>query len=301
MDPIRDAFNKVREELDSLHSEISDIKQNLSITQEEVAKFSEILIEMSKNMTRMNTRINKSKIHESMFQPPTQNSNPLQTYLPAQKPKKQAIPTENPTQNLVPTHNSPLKPLKEPNLTVSSGNSGVPTDRQTDQQTDKISENPLRNPFEISSSNPLSSLQNPLKKSSESPQGEVFTSSSPNKAKETKERKENDIDNAARILDSLDGIKKEIRLKFKRLTSQEMAVFSMIYLLEEETGDVDYKALATKLNLTESSVRDYVGRILSKGIPVDKNKINNKTIKLSIPQNLKKIASLPTILQLRDL
>jgi DNA-binding MarR family transcriptional regulator len=107
------------------------------------------------------------------------------------------------------------------------------------------------------------------------------------------------IINAAQILNSLDNLKKEIRLKFKRLTEQEFLVFSTIYQLSEEKGNTDYKNLSEKLSLTESSIRDYIGRLIKKGIPVEKTKINNKTIHLSISPNLKKIASLPTILQLR--
>ena len=112
---------------------------------------------------------------------------------------------------------------------------------------------------------------------------------------------QNPIDDAAKILDSLDSIKKEIRLKFKRLTSQEMLVFSTLYQIEEEKGSIDYKALSQRLQLTESSVRDYVGRLIKKGIPVEKKRINNKTILLSVSSNLKKITSLSTIIQLRDL
>ncbi len=103
------------------------------------------------------------------------------------------------------------------------------------------------------------------------------------------------------MLDSLDNIKKEIRLKFKRLTDQEILVFTTLYQIDEETGPTDYKTIAKKIGLTESSIRDYIGRLIKKGIPVDKKRINNKIIQLSISQNLKKIASLPTILQLRDL
>jgi len=114
-------------------------------------------------------------------------------------------------------------------------------------------------------------------------------------------KNENPIDNAAKILDSLDSIKKEIRLKFKRLTTQEMLVFSTLYQLEEMSGDVDYKVLAKRLNLTESSVRDYIGRLIKKGIPVEKKRVNNKTILLSVSSNLKRITSLSTIIQLRDL
>ncbi|MAH03828.1 hypothetical protein CMI39_03520 [Candidatus Pacearchaeota archaeon] len=112
---------------------------------------------------------------------------------------------------------------------------------------------------------------------------------------------ENSIDNAADILNSLDNIKREIRLKFKRITDQELLIFSAIYQLEEETGYTNYKILSQHLNLSESSIRDYVGRLINKGIPINKNKINNKNIQLKISENLRKIVTLPTILQLREL
>ena len=117
----------------------------------------------------------------------------------------------------------------------------------------------------------------------------------------TPEIQKNPVDNAIEILDSLDSIKKEIRLKFRRLTDQEMLIFSTIYQLEEENGHTDYKTVSEKLKLTESSIRDYVGRLIKKGIPVEKTKINNKSIQLKISENLKKITNLPTIMQLRDL
>ena len=83
-----------------------------------------------------------------------------------------------------------------------------------------------------------------------------------------------------------------------------MLIFSVLYQLEEEQGQEghsDYRTLAKRLNLTESSIRDYIGRLIKKGIPVDKIKVNNKNIQLKISPNLKKIASLPTIIQLRDI
>jgi Mn-dependent DtxR family transcriptional regulator len=80
-----------------------------------------------------------------------------------------------------------------------------------------------------------------------------------------------------------------------------MVVFSALYQAEEEEGYADYRTLAQKLKLTESSIRDYVGRLIKKGIPVEKIKINNKNIQLILSPNLKKIASLSTILQLREL
>jgi len=152
----------------------------------------------------------------------------------------------------------PLEHPKDRNIGFSTGNRGVPTDRQTDRQTDTW-----------------------IEKRGISPK--------------------NSIESASEILESLDNLKKEIRLKFKRLTEQEIIIFSTIYQQEEEFGYSDYKSVSTVLKLTESSIRDYVGRLIKKGIPVEKKKINNKTIHLNISQSLKKIAPLSTILKLRDI
>ena len=119
--------------------------------------------------------------------------------------------------------------------------------------------------------------------------------------RQTNQQTQNSIENAAEILDSLDSLKKEIRIKFKRLTEQEILVFSALYQLDELNGSTDYKSLAIKLSLTESSIRDYIRRLINKGIPIEKKKINNKSIQLSISNNLKKIATLSTILQLREI
>jgi DNA-binding MarR family transcriptional regulator len=105
----------------------------------------------------------------------------------------------------------------------------------------------------------------------------------------------------SKILESLDSIKKEVRFKFKKLTSKEMLIFTTIYQLEEQKILPDYSILAEKLNLSEISIRDYVRKIIKKGIPLDKIKEEHNKIILSISPDLKKIASLNTIIQLREL
>src|SRR3989338_2796823 len=110
-----------------------------------------------------------------------------------------------------------------------------------------------------------------------------------------------DIHKVSQLLSSLDTIKQEVRVKFKNLTPQEMLVFSTIYQLEEENLEVTYPLLASKLTLTQSSVRDYAQRLIKKGVPISKEKVNNKKILLTISPDLKKIASLSAILQLREL
>jgi len=111
-----------------------------------------------------------------------------------------------------------------------------------------------------------------------------------------------DFKQANDILSSLDNIKKEIRLKFKRLTPQEMLVFSVLYTMEEQNyASITHRAIALQTKLSESSIRDYINKLINKGVPIEKIKQNNKTINLKISQDLKSIATLATIQSLRDL
>ena len=112
---------------------------------------------------------------------------------------------------------------------------------------------------------------------------------------------ENSINNTDNILSSLDNIKKEIRLKFKRLTKQELLIFSKLYELDSKEDMVTYKTIANELRLSESSIRDYISRLTKKNIPIHKERINNKNIKLSISEKLRKVATLSTILNLREI
>jgi len=177
--------------------------------------------------------------------------------------------THNPmTSTHTSTHDYGFKALKHQNQGISIGNEGVSTDRQTDRQTDTSTQ---KSSYNLESASKPVNTQDP-------------------------------INSALETLNSLDSIRKQIRLQFKRITDQELKVFSAIYQLEEDDqSPTSYKDLSKKLSLTESSIRDYVGRLIKKGIPVEKVRINNKNIQLKISHNLKKIASLNTILELRDL
>ena len=170
------------------------------------------------------------------------------------------------------THSTDTEEVKEDhtvgtsqdqNFSISTGNDGVQTDRPTDQQT-----NTSIRKFVL-----IQEKQSTLTR----------------------------VEKVAEILSSLDALKKELRTQFKRLTTQEMLVFSTIYQLTDEGLSVDYSLLAKKINLSESSIRDYIQKIVKKGVPLLKEKENNKRVILSIPQAFKKIASLSTIISLRDL
>jgi hypothetical protein len=102
------------------------------------------------------------------------------------------------------------------------------------------------------------------------------------------------------IIESIDSLKDRIKSQFLSLTKQEMEVFSTIYLLEDQGQRVDYPLVASKLKLSESSIRDYVHKMIRKGIPIIKRLEKNKKVYLSIDSNLKKVASLSSILLLRE-
>jgi hypothetical protein len=170
-------------------------------------------------------------------------------------------PTDTPAQT--PAVPQEIGGLKQSSFIISTGNRGGPTNTSTDSQTNQQTSN-----FNISPRETL--LDRSI--------------------------------NLHETLSSVDNIKRELRLKFKRLTTQEMLVFSTLYSLESQGfQEITYKILANNLNLSESSIRDYISKISAKGIPVSKTRLNNKLIVLNISQDLQKIASLATIMRLREL
>lgn len=171
---------------------------------------------------------------------------------------------------------------KTENSQFSTGNEGVPTDISTYTPTNPQTFNSL-NKIPFSARHQLTAAPQFI---------EANRASS----------EQLDLAKVQEALESLDAIKKEIRLKFKRLTPQEMTVFSTLYTLESQGfEEITYKLIANHLNLSESSIRDYLNKLLAKGIPIVKVKLNNKTVCLSISPELQKIASLSTINKLREL
>lgn len=180
----------------------------------------------------------------------------------------------------IPQNKQPLEASKWQNDDISTGNRGVQTDRQTNQQTDRQTGNyKYQTASELQSTNPPQKFA--LNKTSEDP----ITR----------------IEKVAEVINSLDALKKDLRKQFKLLTSQEMLVFSTIYQLTDQAFDVDYSLLSKKTNLSESSIRDYVQKIIKKEIPLEKTRENNKHILLTIPPEFKRMASLETISTLRNL
>ena len=249
-DKIKDAFIKAKQDIINLSTQLEQIKRVILLLKEHIKN----------NSNRQ-----------------TDTSTHLPTYNQIQRPQNTTVQHTNPTFNRQSAHypadNITLKPLKRENTDISTGNEGVPTDRQTVQQTDNSTGN----------------------------EGVKVRLNQNIGINRNIQRSTDKIERLSELLNSLDDIKKDLRQKFKKLTKQEMRIFSTIYQLEEEGFIVDYPLIAKKLSLTESSIRDYVQRLIKKGIPLIKTKENNKKIFISISQELKKIASLSTIIQLREI
>ncbi|MDD4877493.1 MAG: hypothetical protein PHO02_00470 [Candidatus Nanoarchaeia archaeon] len=80
----------------------------------------------------------------------------------------------------------------------------------------------------------------------------------------------------------LSASRQEILGRFSALSKQELRTFLTIYELEDGKNSVSYVDVAKKLNLTEGCVRTYISSLMKKGIPVEKVKLNNKTVVLHV-------------------
>jgi hypothetical protein len=241
------------------------VKNDISSLNNEVIALRNDISSLKQLFLSFEAELNSIKLHQIHNDSSEKfDSKPTQTH-------KNSTDISNPTDN--PTVPHEIWGLNYPKTDSSTRNWGVPTNQQTNKQTD-ISTDLIWNKHR----------ENTLK----------FHESS-------KSLKQHILD-AAEILNSLDNLRKEVRIKFKSITNQEMLVFSTIYELEQiYPGGIEYEQIALKLKLSSSSIRDYVQKLINKGVPILKKKVNNKKILLKISDELKKIATLDTIIKLREL
>jgi len=171
-------------------------------------------------------------------------------------------------------------------LKSSTGNKGVSTDRQTDTQTFDtppflVDENHSR---DFDTSTHLSTH------SSTHPQH------IPEKLRHIPQ-KDPEIPDLTSLMNSL---KSDLKKRFKSLTKQEFYIFSILFTVDKTQDSVTYKDIAKRTGLTSSSIRDYIQRIISKGIPIYKEKLNNKVTILKIPAELRNLATLDNLMRLRN-
>jgi len=92
--------------------------------------------------------------------------------------------------------------------------------------------------------------------------------------------------NKQTIIDQTGEISKfqlNIEEYFRTLTKQELLVFLTIYQLEEELNrKIKFSDISSRLNLSESCIRGYIKRLLQKGMPLARTKINNKIVLISL-------------------
>ena len=260
---IKDAFQRAKQDINFLKDNILDLHKELNEIQTSLLLIMKELGELKE--IRQTDRQTDTSTHNS-------------TDKLYNTTDKYSNTTDNTLKNPITTDILPFKPLKQLNMVSSIGNNGVSTDRQTDRQTDTSTHN-LR--LKTTKSNTISNTTN----------SEITV----DKTLQTT------LNSHSSLIFQLDDFKKNLRNKIKRLTNQEMLVYSAIYQFELQGELIDYAFLSSSLNLSESSIRDYIQRISSKGLPLDKEKINNKKILLHIPKDFQKLASLETLMTLRNI
>ena len=114
----------------------------------------------------------------------------------------------------------------------------------------------------------------------------------------TIEEPKKEISDSSTISALLDDLKNDLKQKFRSLTKQEFLIFSLIYSLTEDKGEASYREIALRSKLTESSIRDYISRLEHKGIPLIKEKKNNKLVVIKVPKELRDIAALDNLVKL---
>lgn len=278
---IKEAFLKAKQDIFDLQARLYTLRNEFIEINKTLSQITEILQQQTDIIQAQQGQI-RHLAYKADQQSSRQTSTPADTFLinPAQNQENQAQKQQKSAQNSYfntnSVHKMPQYALKTQYTKTSTGNKGVPADRQTDQQADKNI-----NFYDETDFSKKISSKIPFYTGNE---GVEFSQISP----------------YSDALDTIESLKTDIASKFRKLTQQEFAVFAAIYQLGEEGLIVDYPLLASKLKLTESSIRDYAQKLIKKGIPIIKNKENNKRIFISIDQNLRKIASLPSILALRE-
>ena len=101
MDYVKEAFSKVKQDIDFLKNELNNLKNELKENRK-------LMIQICENVQEISNQIGQAH----------QQINPI--YL-----------------KNIQADNFPFKPLNTQNLPISIGNQGVPADRQTDRQTGK--------------------------------------------------------------------------------------------------------------------------------------------------------------------
>ena len=128
MDPIKDAFTKVKEEMNFLKTELDEI-------QKELAEIQISILNLVQNSTDRQTDTRQTDKTDN------------QTHKPKKPTLRQINTTDFDTSTHTSTDSRRVQPFKHPNLYSSIGNRGASTDRQTDRHMDNSTQkNMLKSP-----------------------------------------------------------------------------------------------------------------------------------------------------------
>jgi hypothetical protein len=282
MDQIKEAFRKVKVEMDFLKEELDLIKEEITQVKESIFIFNNSLNNILSNLQKNS---NKNSLTEKINR--DFNLNLIKTDTKNIRTETNINTTDNTTENKTDIKILPFKDLKKAFFINSTGNKGVSTDRQTDKQTDNSTD------FSTGNKGVINIPFNELIPNTSSILNNNINSQIPNNPLR--------VIDSSQVLDKLDALKDNLKYVLKSLTKREMLVLLSIYQFEEQGEIVDYSFLSSKLSISESSIRDYVQRLTFKGIPLTKEKINNKRIILKIPLDFKRLASLNTLISFKEL
>ena len=168
----------------------------------------------------------------------------------------------------------------------SIGNDGVPADRQTDRPASSRFPGLIDERFsiapEIPAHNPADNPADVQQTDTKIQQSSTYSSTS------------------AQLTDLVNSLKTDLKKRFLSLTKQEFLVFSVLFTVEKSQNQATYRDIALKTGLTESSIRDYIQKIIKKGIPIAKEKVNNKVTILKIPLEIRNLATLDNLMRIRN-
>jgi chromosome segregation ATPase len=98
----------------------------------------------------------------------------------------------------------------------------------------------------------------------------------------------------------LKSLENDFSKLFKNLTDREFSVFMAIYELEKQFNETNYSQIANRLNLTETTVRGTVNRLISKKLPVSKERLFNGKTSLSLKKDFHDLNLLGKLVRLRQ-
>ncbi len=98
----------------------------------------------------------------------------------------------------------------------------------------------------------------------------------------------------------LKDLEKDFSQLFKNLTDREFSVFMAIFELEKQLIEANYTQIANRLNLTETTVRGTVNRLISKNLPVTKERLFNGKTSLSLKKDFHDLNLLQKLIRLRQ-